>query len=128
MPMIFHANKMLNWLKGLKKNGIEVRGAKPPLIFDVQLWLSKERDKGRGILVDIPRREVRIRRSNGNTITLPLADKAVAWILERVREGGKLVMAMAWIGRSRRSRAVKLHVALVFRREVVPIEIKRLGN
>jgi len=121
-----HAGNALG-LKGLKKNGIEVRGARPPLIFDAQLRLSKERDKSRGILVDIPRRGVRIRKwNNGNTITLPLTDKAVELILERTREGGKLVMAAVWIGRSRRSRAVKLYVALTFRREIAPMEAERL--
>ncbi|KUO84369.1 MAG: transposase [Thermoproteus sp. CIS_19] len=121
-----HAGNALG-LKGLKKNGIEVRGTKPPLIFDAQLRLSKERDKSRGILVDIPRRGVRIRKwNNGNTITLPLTDKAVELILERTREGGKLVMAAVWIGRSRRSRAVKLYVALTFRREIAPMEAERL--
>ncbi|MFP3200552.1 MAG: transposase [Thermoproteus sp.] len=122
-----HAGNALDWLKGLKKNGIEIRGMKPPLIFNAQLRLGSERDMSRGILADLPRREVRIRKwNNGNTITLPLSDKAVEWILARTREGGKLALAAVWIGRSRRSHAVKLHVALVFRREVVPIEIKRL--
>jgi len=70
---------------------------------------------------------VRIRKwNNGNTITLPLTDKAVELILERTREGGKLVMAAVWIGRSRRSRAVKLYVALTFRREIAPMEAERL--
>ncbi len=121
-----HAGNALDWLKGLKKNGIEVRGARPPLIFDAQLRLSNERDRGRGVLVDIPRREVRTRQYGDDTIVLPLSEEAVEWILERVREGSKLTLAAVWIGRSRRSHAVKLHVALVFRREVVPIEIKRL--
>jgi putative transposase len=122
-----HAAKAFDWLREIKKNGIEVRGTKPPLIFDAQLRLSKERDKSRGILVDIPRRGVRIRKwNNGNTITLPLTDKAVELILERTREGGKLVMAAVWIGRSRRSRAVKLYVALTFRREIAPMEAERL--
>jgi hypothetical protein len=42
-----HAGNALDWLKGLKKNGIEVRGARPPLIFDAQLRSGKERDGGR---------------------------------------------------------------------------------
>jgi putative transposase len=125
----FHANKMLNWLKGLKKNGIEVRDTKPPLIFDAQLRLGGERDVSRGVLIDLPKREVRVRKwsgKRGETIVLPLGDKAVKWILARVKEGGKLALAAAWVGASRRSRAVKLYVALVFRREVAPMEVKRL--
>ena len=120
------ANKMLNWLKGLKKNGVEVRGTRPPLIFDAQLRLGSERDVSRGVLADLPRREVRIRKWGGGTIALPLTDKAIEWMLARTREGGKLALAAVWVGRSRRNRAVKLYVALVFRREVTPIQPKRL--
>jgi putative transposase len=123
-----HAGNALDWLKGLKKNGIEVRGTRPPLIFDAQLRSGKERDGGKGVFVDIPRREVKIRRWSGarDVIVLLLSDKAVELILEKTREGGKLVMAAVWIGRSRRSRAVKLYVALVFRREIAPMEAERL--
>jgi putative transposase len=46
--------------------------------------------------------------------------------LARVKEGGKLALAAAWVGTSRESRATKLYVALVFRREVAPMEVKRL--
>ncbi len=124
-----HAAKALDWLREIKKNGMEVRGTKPPLIFDVQLRLGGERDVSRGALVDLPRREVRIRKwsgQRGNVIVLPLYGSAVEWILERVREGGKLALAAVWIGRSRRNRAVKLYVAPIFRREVAPIQPKRL--
>jgi putative transposase len=36
-----HAGETLDWFKGLKKNGIEVKKMRPPLIFDAQLRLSK---------------------------------------------------------------------------------------
>jgi putative transposase len=124
-----HAGKTLDWFEGLKKSGVEVKKMRPPLIFDAQLRLSKERDIGRGVFVDVPKREVKIRRwsgKRGETIVLPLGDKAAEWILERVREGGRLALAAAWVGASRRSRAVKLYVVLVFRREVAPMEVKRL--
>ena len=119
-----YASKMLNWLKGLKKNGIEVRDVRSPLIFNTQLRLSDEKDLGRGVFVDLPKREVKIRRLG--TIALKLSDKAVEWILNCIKEGGKLVMAAVWVGKSRRSHAVKLYVALIFRREVAPIQPKRL--
>jgi|GEM_PF-501635 len=121
-----HANKMLNWFKGLKKNGVEVKKMRPPLIFDAQLRLSNERDRGRGVLVDIPRREVRTRQYGDDTIVLPLSEEAVEWILERVREGGRLVLAAVWVGRSRKDSTMSLHVALTFRREVTPMEAKRI--
>jgi len=122
-----HGAKSLDWLREIKKNGTEVRGAKPPLIFDAQLRLNNERDVSRGVLADLPRREVRIRKwNNGNTVTLPLSDKAIEWMLARTREGGKLALAAVWVGRSRRNHAVRLYVALVFKREAAPIKLERL--
>jgi putative transposase len=119
-----YANKMLNWLKGLKKNGIEVRDVRSPLIFNTQLRLSDEKDLGRGVFVDLPKREVKIRRLG--TIALKLSDKAVEWILNCIKEGGKLVMAAVWVGKSKRDSTMRLRVALVFRREIAPMKVKRL--
>jgi putative transposase len=59
-------------------------------------------------------------------VALPLGDKTVEWILARAQEDGRLVLAAAWVGAGRRSRAAKLYVALAFRRDVVPMEVKRL--
>jgi putative transposase len=123
-----YAGKALDWLYGVK-NGTTPKRLKPPLIFNAQLRLDKEKDFSTGVFVDLPKRELRIRKwggARGNTITLPLSESAVRWILERVREGGRLALAAVWVGRSRRSHAVKLYVALVFRREVAPMEVKRL--
>jgi hypothetical protein len=39
-----HAAKAFDWLREIKKNGMEVRGTKPPLIFDAQLRLGGERE------------------------------------------------------------------------------------
>jgi putative transposase len=121
-----YANKTLDWFKGLKKNGIEVKKMRPPLVFDAQLRLSEERDIGRGVFVDLPKREVRVRRWGGSTLVLPLTEKATEWILARVHEGGKLVVANVWVGANRTNRAAKLYVALVSRREVVPMQPRRL--
>ena len=121
-----YAGGALDWLK---KKTAEVRKMRLPLIFDAQLRLNKERDMGKGVFVDLPKREVRVRKwsgKRGETIVLPLGDKAVKWILARVREGGRLVLAAVWIGASRRSRAAKLYVALTFRREATPTKSKRL--
>jgi len=117
-----HAAKALEWLK----DRVIRHGLKPPLVFDAQLRLDNERDVSMGVLVDLPRREVRIRKWGGNTIALLLSEGAVRWINERVEEGGRLVFATAWVGRSRRNRAVALYVALAFRREVAPIQPRRL--
>ncbi|MCC6020944.1 MAG: transposase, partial [Thermoproteaceae archaeon] len=75
---------------------------------------------GRGVLVDAPRRELRVRKLGTGTIVLPLGESAVRWVLERVREGARLVLAMVWV------EGGMLRVALVFRREVEPVEPKRL--
>jgi len=120
-----HAAGALSWLK----DRVIKRGLKPPLVFDVQLRLGGERDVSMGVLVDLPKREVRIRKwsgQRGNTIALPLSENAVRWITERVGEGAEPALAAAWVGRSRRSRTVALYVALVFRREVQLIQPKRL--
>jgi putative transposase len=121
-----HGDNALERLREIKKNGIKIRSMRAPLIFNAQLRLNNERDRGRGVLVDMPRREVRIRKLGGGTIVLPFAEPTTKWILERVREGGKLVMAAVWVGRNRRESAMRLHVALTFRREVTPMEAKRL--
>jgi len=117
-----HAARALEWLK----DRVIKRGLRPPLVFDAQLRLDSERDVSRGVFVDVPRREVRIRKWGGGTIVLPLSRKNVEWIKERVEEGAALAFAMAWVGRSRRNGAVALYVALVFRREVKPIQPRRL--
>jgi len=117
-----HAAGALEWLKEQTVK----RSFKPPLVFNAQLRLNSERDVGRGVFVDLPRREVRIRKWGGGTIVLPLSEGAVRWIEERVEEGGRLVFAMAWIGRSRRNRAVALYAALVFRRDVEQMTPRRL--
>jgi len=116
----FHqAAGALEWLRG----HVIKRGFKPPLVFNAQLRLDDERDVSRGVLVDLPKREVRIRKWGGGTIVLPLSEGAVRWIKERVGEGGRLVFAMTWIGRNG---AVALYVALTFRREVTQMTPKRL--
>jgi len=115
-------------LVGVRKNS-GPRELKPPLVFDAQLRLNNERDVSKGVFVDMPRGEVRIRKwsgQRGNTVVLPLSESATKWIKERVEEGGRLVFAMAWVGRSRRNRAVALYVALVFRRYAEQITPRRL--
>jgi len=116
------------WLDGVKKSGVEVRSTKMPLFFDAQLRLNGERDIGRGVFVDLPARQIRIRKwsKQRGAIVLQLNEESVKWILERVREGGRLKLAAVWVGGSRRNRNAKLNVALVFSREVAPIKFKRL--
>ena len=124
-----NAGNALEWLIGIRKNGMDVRKVRPPLIFNTQLKLNNEKDVSRGVFVDLSLRRIKIRKwsgQRGNTIALPLSENAVRWILGRVQEGGKLALAAVWVGRSKRNHAVRLYVALVFRREVAPTEVKRI--
>jgi putative transposase len=110
------AHNALKWLRGQTiKHGMKV-----PLILNAQLRLNNERDAGRGVLVDAPKRELRIRKLGIGTLALPLSEGDIEWILKRVSEGARLVLAMVWV------EGGKLHVALVFRREVEPVEPKRI--
>jgi putative transposase len=111
-----HAYSASEWLR----ERVVKRGMRPPLVLDAQLRLSDERDQGRGALVDAPKHELRIRRLGTGTIVLPLGENAAKYVLERVSEGAKLVLAMVWVDGSR------LRVALIFRRDVTPIEPTRL--
>jgi len=130
-PLKYLAQKFVRaWraLEWLREHVIK-HGMRPPLILDAQLRLGGERDVSRGALVDIPRHEIRVRKwsgRRGDTLALPLGEDAVRWILARVREGARLVLAAVWAGPSRGSRAARLCVALIFRREVAPIEARRL--
>jgi len=117
-----HAARAFDWLR----EHVVKHGFRLPLVFDAQLRLNNERDVSRGVLVDLPKREVRIRKWGGNTIALPLSEEDVKWIHERVREGARLVFAAAWVGRSRRNGAVALYVVLTFRRDVEQMTPKRL--
>ena len=124
--VFIYGGRMLDWLRNLEKSGVEVNKVQMPLVFDVQLRFGgEERDVGRSVLVNLHLRELRIRKWGGGTLTLPLGE-AVKWIQERVQEGAKLVLVAVWIGASKKSRAAKLYVALIFRREVVPMRAKRI--
>ncbi len=121
-----HAAKALDWLRSV---GSTPKRMRPPLVFDAQLRLNDEKDNSRGVFVNLPKKEVRIRKWSGrrrNTIVLPLSKNAARWIEERVREGGELVLAAAWVGNSRKNRVAAFHTALVFRRDVAPVQPRRL--
>jgi putative transposase len=111
-----HAYSALDWLRAR----VVKRTMQTPLILDAQLRLSNERDQGRGIFVDAPRRELRVRKLGIGALALPLSKSDIEWILKRIHEGARLILAMVWVGGD------KLYIALVFRRDITPIETKRL--
>ena len=104
-PLKYFAKELKFALKLIPVNGLKNGEWKVPLPFDIGLRLLKEKDMGKGIFVDLPKGEVRIRRSGmkDGTIIVKLKKAEVRWILERVKEGGKLKLAMAWVDRTKRS-------------------------
>jgi hypothetical protein len=74
-PLRYLAQKFVhawNANKWLRKRVIK-HGMRTPLILNAQLRLNNERDKSRGALVDVARRELRVRKLGAGTLALPLA-------------------------------------------------------
>ena len=124
-PLKYFAVELKYALALIPNNGLKSEW-KVPLPFNAQLRLSNERDISNGVLVDLPRGEVRIRKWGGGTIAVRLREAEARWILERVKEGGRLKLAMAWVGRVRRSNITTFNVTLTFAREVTPIVPRRV--
>ena len=125
-PLKYFAEKLRLVLKLIPVNGLKSGEWKVPLPFNAQLRLSNERDISNGVLVDLPRGEVRVRKWGGGTIAVRLREAEARWILERTKEGGRLKLAMAWVGHLRHSNLATFNVALVLAREVTPIDVKRV--
>ena len=127
-PLKYFAKELKYNLRLIPTNGLKSEW-RVPLPFDAQLRLSNEKDLGQGVFVDLPKSEVRIRKwsgTRGRTIAVELREAEARWILERVREGGRLKFAYAWVGRTRRLNIVTFNVALTFAREVTPIVPRRV--
>ena len=124
-PLKYFARELRYALAIVPANGLKKDKWNVPLPFDVQLRVNGERDISRGIFIDLPTGEIRIRKWGGGTITIRLKEGEVKWILERVKEGGRPVLAGAWVGRVR-SNLATFNVALTFARNVEPIEPRRV--
>lgn len=124
-PLKYFANELKYALKLLPTNGLKNGVWKVPLVFNTQLRINNEKDMSRGVFVDLPKGEVRIRKWGG-TIAVRLRDSEAKWIVERVKEGGRLVLALAWVGRVKRMNITTFNLALVFARKVVQYQPKRL--
>jgi putative transposase len=125
-PLKYFAKELKHAAKIWPTNGLKNGVWKVPLPFDTQLRLNNEKDASHGVFVDLPRREVRIRKWGGGTIVMRLRDSETRWIEERVREGGRLVLTFAWVGRVRGRNVVSFNVALVFARGAQPITPRRI--
>ena len=114
----YFANGLKYALKLLPTNGLKNGVWKVPLVFNAQLRINNEKDMSRGVFVDLPKGEVRIRKWGGGTIAVRLRDSEAKWIEERVKEGGQLKLAYAWIGHTGQTNLVTFNLALVFAREI----------
>ena len=125
-PLRYFVNELRYALRLIPVNGLKNGVWRVPLPFNAQLRLSSEKDISCGVFVDLPKGELRVRKWGGGTIVVKLKEENVKWILERVKEGGRLKLAMAWIGNAKRSNVATFNVALVFSREATPIEVRRV--
>ena len=121
----YFAKELKFALRLLPTNGLKNGVWKVPLPFDAQLRENNERDQSRGVLVDLSRGDIRIRKWGGGTIEIRLRKSEIKWIRQRLEEGGQLKLAYAWVG-SRRSNLVTFNLALVFAKETEPYQPRRL--
>jgi putative transposase len=129
-PFKRFAKELKHAMKLVPVNGLRNGVWRVPLPFDAELRLGEgERDNSCGVLVDLPEREVRIRKWSGernNTIVIKLEKSEVKWIEERVKEGAELKLAYAWVGEAKGSALVTFNIALVFHKETQLYRPKRL--
>jgi putative transposase len=137
-PLKYFAEKLKFVVKVIPTNGLKSGVWRVPLPFNAQLRLKKgESDNSYGVLVDFAtsnqvnqeEKVIKIRKwsgKRGNTIVIKLKKTEIKWIEERIREGGQLKFALAWVGKRRGSNIMSFNVALVFHREITPFQPKRL--
>ncbi|RFA94509.1 zinc ribbon domain-containing protein [Pyrobaculum aerophilum] len=116
-PLKYFARELKFALRLLLTNGLKNGVWKVPLPFNAQLRVNNERDQSRGVFVDLPKGEIRIRKWGG-VIKIRLRKSEIKWILKRLREGAQLKLVFAWVGS--RTNLVTFNVALAFARETEP--------
>ncbi|AET32128.1 paREP12 [Pyrobaculum ferrireducens] len=129
-PLKYFAIELKHAMKLLPTNGLKSGVWRVPLPFNTELRFGKNAgDNSRGVLVDLSEKAVKVRKWSGqrnNTITIKLKKTEIKWIEERIREGGQLKLALAWVGKRRGSNMMSFNVALIFYREVTPYQPRRL--
>ena len=129
-PLKYLAKELKHAMKLIPVNGLRGSVWRVPLPFDAELRFEKKAgDNSRGVLVDLSKRIVKVRKwsgERGNTIVIRLRKSEIKWIEERIKEGGQLKFALAWVGRRRNSNTAAFNVAVVFYREITPYQPKRL--
>ncbi|ABL88915.1 hypothetical protein Pisl_1765 [Pyrobaculum islandicum DSM 4184] len=95
--------------------------------LNAQLRVEDERDVGRAVFVDLKSGVLKVRRLQ-NTFTVRLKRQTVEWIRKRIKEGAKLKLAFLSIEKRRGKEPTygRLYIALVFAREVAPVEPKAI--
>ncbi|ABL88605.1 paREP12 [Pyrobaculum islandicum DSM 4184] len=97
--------------------------------LDVQLRIENEKGVGRAVFVDLKSGVVRVRRIGVPPFAVELKKSNIIWIKRRLEEGAKLKLALLGVERRRGKKEPtygKLYVALVFAREVTPVEPRAL--
>ncbi|WP_333638717.1 transposase [Pyrobaculum aerophilum] len=135
-PLKYFAVELKYGMRLIPTNGLKNGVWRVPLPFDAQLRENNERDQSRGVLVDLSRGDIRIRKWGGGTIEIRLRKSEIKWITQRLREGAWLKLAYAWIGHTRQTNLVAFNLALVFAREteqyhpirIMAIDLNALHN
>ncbi|ABL88988.1 transposase, IS605 OrfB [Pyrobaculum islandicum DSM 4184] len=96
--------------------------------LDVQLRAENERDVSTAVFVDLKSGVLRVRKTGIPPFAIRLEKGNVTWIRERLEEGAKLKLAFLGVDvrRGKDPTYGGLYIALVFAREVTPVEPKAL--
>ncbi|ABL88685.1 transposase, IS605 OrfB family [Pyrobaculum islandicum DSM 4184] len=92
--------------------------------LDAQLRVESEKDVSRAVFVDLKSGVVRVRKTGIPPFAVKLKKSNVTWIKKRLEEGARLKLAFVGIDvrRGKDPTYGGLYIALVFAREVTPVE------
>ncbi|WP_053240560.1 zinc ribbon domain-containing protein [Pyrobaculum islandicum] len=92
--------------------------------LDVQLRAENERDVSTAVFVDLKSGVVRVRKLGIPPFAVELKKSDISWIRRRLEEGARLKLAFLGVEKRNGEKPTygRLYVALVFAREVTPVE------
>ncbi|ABL87189.1 transposase, IS605 OrfB [Pyrobaculum islandicum DSM 4184] len=96
--------------------------------LSTQLRVENEKDMSRAVFVDLKSGVLRVRKLGIPPFAVELKKGSISWIRERLQEGAKLKLAYLGVDvrRGKDPTYGGLYIALVFAREVAPVEPKAL--
>ncbi|ABL88618.1 transposase, IS605 OrfB [Pyrobaculum islandicum DSM 4184] len=97
--------------------------------LNAQLRVENEKDVSRAVFVDLRNEILKVRKLGVQPFIIRLRRQTVEWIRERIEEDARLRLAFLGIERQKGKKGPtygKLYVALVFAREVTPVEPRAL--